>query len=704
MDGAGIMNLPTNVGGGNSQNGLDSYAPLIAAQQAARDIGYPRFTRELLAAGSEMDAAEVQEFLQSIRDAGLTAEDVALMRRVVEAVFNDPNNYPDVRERLLSEGVPDDLLPETFDIEFFTALRLAVEEAENLSREPSPSAQGAAPEGAPPEGMAIEGMAEGGIVGLPQLTPVARELASMGRNGDTMLAHITPQEATMLRRMGGSGSINPYTGLPEFFLKGLFKGISRGIKSIGRSLKKFAKSTVGRIVISVALGAFLGPAAAGFMGVSSAAGVAAVSGAIGGFGSSILAGDGLKNALRNGLTGAVVAGGMAGITGGSAAFQARPELQAAYQQQGFLGTVRQTAQNYFGSPVDTARQIYGTDSAQASQAQGAVPTAQELVQPPVPTAETIPVSPTTPTATQLPATQLPPPGSEYQVYSQGVGAAPTPAEIAMQNAQAQVSPPAAPQAGTTPTARGWRLGPSSFDLGQGLPPAPGYQPAPGQLPPYQMSEFDLGQGLPSAPGYQPAAGTSQLAEKGFGEKVYDFLSPSAREAAANQEAVNAYQRVLSETGNKALAEKAYTSALPGFGTKYGGIMLAGLPFLGSAFKTPSTGGMSQKELDARNQGIVSALRGSNPEYFGSFVPQYYTAADGSDQGGVRNFPRKNGHISGPGGPRDDKVPAMLSDGEFVFTAKAVRNMGGGSRRKGAAKMYKLMKMLEGGPIGKTAKA
>ena len=34
----------------------------------------------------------------------------------------------------------------------------------------------------------------------------------------------------------------------------------------------------------------------------------------------------------------------------------------------------------------------------------------------------------------------------------------------------------------------------------------------------------------------------------------------------------------------------------------------------------------------------------------------------------------------------------------VFTAKAVRNAGGGSRRKGAARMYKLMKKLEGGPV------
>jgi hypothetical protein len=34
--------------------------------------------------------------------------------------------------------------------------------------------------------------------------------------GDTMVAHINPQEAQMLKAMGGSGTINPTTGLPEF--------------------------------------------------------------------------------------------------------------------------------------------------------------------------------------------------------------------------------------------------------------------------------------------------------------------------------------------------------------------------------------------------------------------------------------------------------------------------------------------------------
>jgi len=79
------------------------------------------------------------------------------------------------------------------------------------------------------------------------------------------------------------------------------------------------------------------------------------------------------------------------------------------------------------------------------------------------------------------------------------------------------------------------------------------------------------------------------------------------------------------------------------------------------------------------------------------VPLIYGLAKGG-MPTPTNFPRKTGPINGPGTGTSDDIPAMLSDGEFVFTAKAVRNAGNGSRRKGAARMYKLMKMLEGGPV------
>ena len=49
------------------------------------------------------------------------------------------------------------------------------------------------------------------------LRQVAALLRSKGRNGDTVLAHINPQEAALLKARGGVGTPNPETGLPEFF-------------------------------------------------------------------------------------------------------------------------------------------------------------------------------------------------------------------------------------------------------------------------------------------------------------------------------------------------------------------------------------------------------------------------------------------------------------------------------------------------------
>jgi hypothetical protein len=73
------------------------------------------------------------------------------------------------------------------------------------------------------------------------LASAAEELRKRGRYGDTVLAHINPEEAGILKLLGGAGTINPHTGLPEFFFKSLFKGISNIGKSIGNILKPVAK-------------------------------------------------------------------------------------------------------------------------------------------------------------------------------------------------------------------------------------------------------------------------------------------------------------------------------------------------------------------------------------------------------------------------------------------------------------------------------
>jgi hypothetical protein len=705
----GIMNLPANVGGATSQDGLDSFAPLIAAQQAARDMGYPRFTRELLSAGSEMDQAEVQEFLQTIRDAGLTSEDVALMRRVVEAVFGDPNNYPEVRDRLLREGVPEDLLPETFDLEFFVALRMAVEEAENLSQEPRPTGQD----------MPVQ-MAEGGIVGLPQMTPIAREMAAMGRNGDTMLAHITPQEAMMLKRMGGSGTINPYTGLPEFFFKKLFRGIGKAIKSVGKAVKKFAKSTVGRIVLSVALGAFLGPMAGGLLGGVGPAASFGLSAGLGVFGSSLLAGDGFKTALRSGLTAGALSFAGAGVFG-EAGFSGAP---AAGAPTTFAEGLKQGIANV-KAPFQAASEfIRGGPEAAAN----------------VPAPGVSPVGDATTQLARSPADRFPMFEGDGTYVAKGIKDSVTVNELLPQSLplpenldvlnygdipadsfRQPLYPPANPFSS-----------PASLTRGAPTPQVNAVSPQVNTQFARAVAETPVDQSVFTRSLAEPPGLIDRVTQgakdlyTGAKDVVTDYLSPtrasiqppSLQDAVAQVKAdyISSGLKVPADDIVMASAKKLVTEQTPGFMAKYGpiaavtGTTLAATGGLDSLMKVPKgTQGKTTKEMIAESERFGEDYLRANPQFAGSFVPSYYSpptyrAAEGSGPKGVENFPRKNGAINGPGTGTSDDIPAMLSDGEFVFTARSVRNMGGGSRRKGAAKMYKLMKMLEGGPVGKTAKA
>ena len=53
--------------------------------------------------------------------------------------------------------------------------------------------------------------------GSSDLAEIAAMLTSKGRGNDTLLAHITPREAEILKAAGGSGTTNPETGLLEFY-------------------------------------------------------------------------------------------------------------------------------------------------------------------------------------------------------------------------------------------------------------------------------------------------------------------------------------------------------------------------------------------------------------------------------------------------------------------------------------------------------
>ena len=64
-----------------------------------------------------------------------------------------------------------------------------------------------------------------------------------------------------------------------------------------------------------------------------------------------------------------------------------------------------------------------------------------------------------------------------------------------------------------------------------------------------------------------------------------------------------------------------------------------------------------------------------------------------NKGGIASL-ENGGGVNGPGTGTSDSIDAKLSDGEFVMTAKAVENLGGGDRYEGARKMYGMMNMLD----------
>jgi len=268
----GIMDLPENEDMAPQAPSLslnESYDAVItglrnASPQAADD--YER----------TMDSSLPPELME------MSAEDISSLLQVFQYLQDNPEEYAQRIAELIADGVLDEGdLPPEYDPEVLATIGALLLQALKTKQGPM------TPE---PQGFARGGIAD-----------AARFVASQGRSGDTMLAHITPQEAQLLRSRGGMGTINPATGLREYgFFKSIFRGVKKVVKSVVKVAKKIVSSKIGKIVATVALAAFLGPAGAamggGFFGAAAAAGVA--SGA-----TTLLAGGDIKQALIAGATG-----------------------------------------------------------------------------------------------------------------------------------------------------------------------------------------------------------------------------------------------------------------------------------------------------------------------------------------------------------------------------------------------------------------
>ena len=111
-------------------------------------------------------------------------------------------------------------------------------------------------------------------------------------------------------------------------------------------------------------------------------------------------------------------------------------------------------------------------------------------------------------------------------------------------------------------------------------------------------------------------------------------------------------------------------------------------------------GYSQPQIDAIirgeiNQEDIAPERMQLDENMNSFVPDETFKGAGGGIASIRDF-TAGGGVNGPGTETSDSIPAMLSDGEFVMTADAVKGFGGGNREQGAQKLYSMMRNAESG--------
>lgn len=256
-----------------------------AMPQLSYGDSYDAMRQALQQVSPEVDA-ELQQTLTGLRAIVSDVSDEELQQLIdaVQTLIDDPEGYAKNIAQAVREGdLEKDAFPEEYDEEFLGAV-LTILLDEQRSRDAGPGMMMP-----PPQQFARGGIAE-----------AARLVASKGRRGDTMLAHITPSEARLLRSRGGSGTINPETGLPEYFLKSLFKGIGKVFSAIGSAVKSALKSPIGRIIGTIALSTVLGPGAFGIqgLGLGAAAAAGVSSGVIAG-----LAGGDLKSILISAGTG-----------------------------------------------------------------------------------------------------------------------------------------------------------------------------------------------------------------------------------------------------------------------------------------------------------------------------------------------------------------------------------------------------------------
>jgi hypothetical protein len=524
--------------------------------------------------------------------------------------------------------------------------------------------------------------------GISQFTDMAAQMASLGRFGDDVIVHAQTGELVIPKKIlddnpeikqmvfeqlmaqgvedpeqyvvgSGSASINPETGLPEYFFKRAYRAVKKAVSSVAKGVKKVASKVVkvakkvAPIVLPIALAMTpLGPIYGAALGS--------------GIGTLIQGGsfkDALKSAAISGLSGAAFQGfkGPGTFTENIGAALEAPGARFSQTLAGATGPDK-FFRPYVGDPVSPA---------------GQTPTGSST-------------SPSTSTSG----------ASEYSLAGQA-NQQPVTAEGVFEQDISR----AAPSSSGTPDLRG----PQGMNFGETAPDAfqkptsfmdtakGYYQKGKDFLFPSGPSPEQYGSAYNDAYSSTLATTGNEAAAEAAGNKAMDALTPNILEKYGPVAATGLGAMYL--TGGFDTPEPTPEEDSP-LGVKRGptGIDLfeadPGKYTVDVATPAPIT--YSAPVTQYGNyydfyKPLTPALQSSRPTVGSPFYrPPVQTAAQGGEI-----FPRRTGGIMPDEGiPGKDSVRAMLMPGEFVMTTDAVKGMGNGNLRRGIQNMYGVMANLE----------
>jgi hypothetical protein len=596
--------------------------------------------RQLTAALSR--SPEFQPALRAAADelGDASPEQVAELIKLIEFALERPQQYAEIRAAAVRDDmVEEGDLPEQFNAQALLAVLVVLY---RLS-----------------EGVdgAEVAMRRGGLNRV-------RTLASRGRLGDTMLAHISPEEAALLKARGGAGTLNPETGLPQYF-----------------KLKKLIGAILPIALNFIAPG--IGTAIGAALGASGTAAAMVGQAVIGGVSAGISGGNVLQGAVLGGLGGGLgsTVGGAASEALGLGLGQTGQQLLGGALVGGATGALtgqgfgRGALMGAAGAGLGAATQGVGSGALGAGVGAGGQMAGNML------------------TAGYKPKEALA--GGALAGLAAGLTSgsagpgmrAPKPSDLALEGLRAPadygLSSPVgaevsdlASRYGAEPAGPGVRLPGAQQAVGEGMVAGPG-----AKLP------GTVGDSI----GRAPPGGMSPLKTLGTLSMLSSLAGTRPPEVNQAIQTLNPRQQeyfnrpsIQWDWGKMQTDANMRNMSLAQFMAAYWPQLTSG------AYNTTSAPAAAPAPAAAAPVAPVAPVAPAQPplDQGGGYARGGY--AYGMAGGGLSAMARL---MRGGGTGRDDTIPARLSDGEYVMDAETVAMLGDGSTKAGAQKLDRMREEL-----------